>query len=176
MAALHQVLLSPSTYICLTYPPFRILLIDKLNEINNNQLTERFGDAYHLQKPSAQAEETKEQNGTNHFNCKWFQFFHVDGNYPCCWPANDHRRYAYCCATAVQFCPPGFALPSFVSLPLACPLPPASWFMVGPASRYVQHDMCQGEVTMRGMIGCHGYPLGLHFAYTCFLIASFPVN
>ena len=26
------------------------------------------------------------------------------------------------------------------------------------------------------MGGCHGYPLDLHFAYTCLLIACFAVN
>ena len=35
-------------------------------------------------------------------------------------------------AFAMQLCPRGFALRSFVALPLVCPLPPISWFMVGP--------------------------------------------
>ena len=36
------------------------------------------------------------------------------------------------CAIAVRFRPRGFALPLPVALPLVCPLPPTSWFIVGP--------------------------------------------
>ena len=105
-----------------------------------------------------------------------FQFFQVNGKCPCSWPADG--------ATAVQFCPPGFALSSFITLPLVFPLPPASWFMVGPVFREVHllstdnsaWQVPGGRWPMRGMKGCHGYPLCLHFAYTRLLIACFAVN
>ena len=32
----------------------------------------------------------------------------------------------------MQFCPCGFVLSCFVALPLVCPIPATSWFVVGP--------------------------------------------
>jgi len=36
------------------------------------------------------------------------------------------------CAIAVHLSPRGFALPLLVSLPFVFPIPPASWFTMGP--------------------------------------------
>ena len=59
-------------------------------------------------------------------------------------------------------------------LPLACPLPPAAWFTVGPVYRFkltyfllrIQCDRCQGEAT-------HGLPLRILPTHACLLPAEF---
>jgi len=79
----------------------------------------------------------------------------------CCWPVDDHHGRN--CAIAVQFCPRGLALPSFVALPLVCFLPPASWFMVDPCVQ-VSTLILHWEFRVAGVRGrwptggCHGYP------------------
>jgi len=44
--------------------------------------------------------------------------------------------------TGMQFCPCGLAPYSFVALPLVCPLPPTSWFMVGPCVQVQYKNTC----------------------------------
>ena len=50
----------------------------------------------------------------------------------CCCPADVHRTHAYCSAIAVQFCPHGLALRSFVAFAFGLPPPTRPLVGVGP--------------------------------------------
>ena len=75
----------------------------------------------------------------------------------------------FSCVIAVQFCPQGLVLHSFVTLAFAPSCPGKYTY----SQLRIQCDRYQGEVTH---VRLPRLPLYLHFAQTCLLIACFAVN